>query len=196
MRRLAVLVSAVALLAACSEPPRKELDRAQGAIDAARAAGAEQYAHDPFTAATTALQEAHAAVEERDYRLALSRAVEASEQAQEAARAAADGKAAARSSSESALGAATALLEQLQARITAADAARVPAKELKAARTAATGAASALQEARARIVEGKYVQASDVLTAARGEIEAQIRAVNALIAGRAARPVRRRGAGG
>ena len=31
--------------AACSEPPQKEIDRAQGAIDAARAAGAEQYAH-------------------------------------------------------------------------------------------------------------------------------------------------------
>ena len=30
----------------CSEPPQKEIDRAQGAIDAARAAGAEQYAAD------------------------------------------------------------------------------------------------------------------------------------------------------
>ena len=195
MRRLAVVVSAVALLAACSEPPRKELDRAQGAIDAARAAGAEEYAHDPFTAATTALQEAHAAVEDRDYRLALSRAVEASEQAQEAARAAADGKAAARSSSETALGAATALFAQLQARITAAEAARVPAKDLKATRTAASGAASALQEARAQMAEGKYVQASDALTAVRTDIEAQIHAVNTLIADRAARTTRRRGTG-
>ena len=30
--------------AGCSEPPQKEIDRAQGAVDAARAAGAEQYA--------------------------------------------------------------------------------------------------------------------------------------------------------
>ena len=45
MRALSVVLLPLLLLAtACSEPPHKELDRAQGAIDAARAAGAEQYA--------------------------------------------------------------------------------------------------------------------------------------------------------
>ena len=45
-RRL--LACALLLCAACSEPPQKEIDRAQGAIDAARAAGADQYAPDDF----------------------------------------------------------------------------------------------------------------------------------------------------
>jgi hypothetical protein len=58
MRRLALLLGALVLCAACSEPPQKELDRAQGAIDAARAAGAERYATPEFSAATGALKEA------------------------------------------------------------------------------------------------------------------------------------------
>ncbi len=196
MRRLAVLLSTVLIVAACSEPPRKELDRAQGAIDAARAAGAERYAQDTFTTATTALREAYDAVEQRDYRLALTRALDANEQAQEAARLAADGKAAARSASETALGAVAALLDRLEARIRVAEAARVPAKDIKPSRTAASDAAAALQEARAQIAGGKYLEASNVLQAARDGIEAQIRKVDALIEARTARPVRRRGGGG
>ena len=65
---------AVVLCAACSEPPRKEIDRAQQAIEDARRAGAEQYAPETFAAATAALQQSHEAVDQRDYRLALSRA--------------------------------------------------------------------------------------------------------------------------
>jgi hypothetical protein len=53
MPRLLVLLCTIALCAACSEPPQKEIDRAQGAIDAARAAGAERYATAEFAAATT-----------------------------------------------------------------------------------------------------------------------------------------------
>ena len=109
--RLAALLCALALCAACSEPPQKEIDRAQGSIDAARAAGAEQYAAAEIAAATTSLQQAHEAVDQRDYRLALSRAVDASEHAQEAAKEAADGKARARSEAESAIHSATAAIQ-------------------------------------------------------------------------------------
>ena len=89
MPRLSVLLGTIALFvlsAGCSEPPQKEIDRAQQAIDSARAAGAEQYAPDTFAAATAALKQSHEAVDQRDYRLALSRAVDASDRAQEAAR--------------------------------------------------------------------------------------------------------------
>jgi len=44
-RRLcAACLLAVLVVTACGEPPNKEMDQAQGAIDAARAAGADRYA--------------------------------------------------------------------------------------------------------------------------------------------------------
>jgi hypothetical protein len=192
MLRLAFVLCAFLVCAACSEPPRKELDRAQGAIDAARAAGADQYASEPFTAATTALQQAHDAVEQRDYRLALSHALEASERAQEAARDAADGKAAARTKSEATLKTVDEALVHLQTRVKAADAAKVGAKALKPARTAAADATNAVQKARAAISGGHYVEASDALNGIRERIDTQIRAVDQQIDARQARQPRRR----
>src|SRR5690606_17977147 len=58
-RRLFAIVLACcgAILAgACAEPPDKEMQQAQGAIEAARAAGADRYAHDEFVAAQEALK--------------------------------------------------------------------------------------------------------------------------------------------
>jgi hypothetical protein len=195
MLRLAFVLCAFLLCAACSEPPQKELDRAQGAIDAARAAGADQYASEPFTAATSALRQAHEAVEQRDYRLALSHALESSERAQEAARSAADGKVAARSRVEAMLKAADGALRQLQARLKSADAAKVAGKDLRPAHTTATNAATAVQKARAAMEGGKYLEASDGLKGVREGIETQIRAVDQQVAARQARAARRRPAG-
>src|SRR6476646_8902770 len=62
---------AIASLVACGEPPDKEMHQAQGAIDAARAAGAETYAPAELKAAVDALTRAQDAVAQRDYRLAL-----------------------------------------------------------------------------------------------------------------------------
>src|SRR5207302_10523983 len=68
------LLIAVLLLAAtgCSEPPQKEIDQAQAAVDLARTAGAEIYATEEYAAAAAGLQKAHASVDQRDYRQALS----------------------------------------------------------------------------------------------------------------------------
>lgn len=189
-RRLPVLLCALVLAAACSEPPQKEIDRAQGAIDAARAAGAEQYASEAFTDATTALEQAHEAVQQRDYRLALARATDAGERAQDAARLAAGGLAAARSRSEATASATTNAFQQLQARIKAAETAKVAARDLAPVRNAGAAIESTLQKARAQILDGKYLEASDTLKNVRAEIEAQIRAVDRFIEARATRPAR------
>ena len=82
-----------AVLVACAEPPTREISQAQGALDAARAAGAEAYARTEFQAADAALKKAHDAVAERDYRQALSFALDAREQARTAAREAAAARA-------------------------------------------------------------------------------------------------------
>ena len=63
----------------CGEPPSKEMHQAQGAIDAARAAGAERYAADTLAAAVKALAQADLAANQRDYRLALNHALDSRE---------------------------------------------------------------------------------------------------------------------
>src|SRR5262249_57570335 len=87
---LSVAVAAALMGAACGDPPDKEIQQAQGAIDTARAAGADQYATAEYTAAQEALKRANDAVEQRDYRLALNYALDARERAQNPAKEAPD----------------------------------------------------------------------------------------------------------
>jgi hypothetical protein len=187
MRRLFALILMILLTSGCSEPPNKEIDRAQGAIDAARAAGAEQYAPEAFAAASSALQLSHEAVEQRDYRLALSRAIDAYERAQDAAKLAADGKAKARSDAETVVNAANAAALALAARLKAAETARVPARDLVEARRTAADAAASLQKARAALKAGAYLDATATVKGLDEQIRTQIRAVEALPPPRAPR---------
>ena len=181
MRRLAAAVGTLVFLTACSEPPQKEIDRAQGAIDAARAAGADQYATEPFTAATTAMQQTREAVEQRDYRLALSRAVDANERALEAARQAADGKAQVRGAAEATIGRALTASRQLAEQIKVAESARIPARDLEPARRVHADAQRTLQEARAAMAAGKYLVASKQVEGLPERIAAQTREVSQLV---------------
>jgi len=165
---------------------------AQGAIDAARAAGAEQYAREPLAAATTSLQSAHDAVAQRDYVLALSRAVTAREQANEAAKRAADGKARTRSESEAAIAAAATGLLELQQKLKTANAAKVDANDLRGASQTARKADAVLQEARAAVESGNYLEAGVAVGAMRKEISEAIRSLDEALAARGGRSGRRR----
>ena len=187
MRRLSGLLCALVVCAACSEPPQKELHMAQGAIDTARAAGADQYARASYDAAVASLHGAHEAVEQRDYRLALSRAIDARQRAHEAAKEAADGKARTRSEGEAAVAAATASLARLQQRLKAAQAARVPARELEPAHLVARDAEAALQKARTAIAEGNYLDVRGALGTAPDEIRKTIAGVDDAIEARTPR---------
>jgi hypothetical protein len=194
MRRAAVAAAITALLVttACSEPPHEEINRAQGAIDAARAAGAEQYAAEPFKAAVNAMQQTHDAVRQRDYRLALSLAIDANERAIEAATQAANGKARARADADAALRRAADALQRFEQRLTAAEAARLPARELQAPRRARTDAQRILQEARTAFGSGDYPA---VVAATKGLAEkmaSETTALDGAIEARTARPARRR----
>src|SRR4051794_25814319 len=103
-RLLASLCLALFVTIGCGgEPPDKEMQQAQGAVDAARAAGADKYATEEFAAATLALNNARDAVAQRDYRLALNHALDSRERAQNAAKMAADGKASARTEADRAI---------------------------------------------------------------------------------------------
>jgi len=104
-RRTALFVALFTVLTclACGDPPTKELLQAQRAIDAARAAGADRYSREEFAAAEASLKSANDAVEQRDYRLALNRALDAEARAQSAASDADTRKAAAKADADKAL---------------------------------------------------------------------------------------------
>jgi hypothetical protein len=150
-----VLATAFFNCACRDDPPEKEMQQAQGAIDAARAAGADQYAHDEFVAANDALKHAREAVDERDYRLALNHALDSREHAQSAAKATADNKAIARADADRALVAAAAALAEARSRLRAPDSSQAPAKALALRRTI-VNAEAAVQKAGASFKEGDY----------------------------------------
>jgi hypothetical protein len=155
-----LLVALAITLSACrDDPPEKEMQQAQGAIDAARVAGAEQYARDEYAAALDMLKHARDAVDQRDYRLALNNALDSREHAQNAAKLTADNKAAARTDADRALVELTATLTEARARLKSPDAAQVPARA-QALRRRITDAEGALQKARTAFSAGDFVAAA------------------------------------
>jgi hypothetical protein len=166
---LSVLLAALGTLAAtmltaCAAPPDKEIQQAQGAIDAAKAVGADQYAADEFAAAQTALKNAGDAVEQRDYRLALNHALDARDRAKTAAQQAADRKAAARVDADRAVGAALRAITEAQTRVKAAEAVRMNAagaRALQEARRSLAAAERSVQKARTSLDAGDYRAAID-----------------------------------
>jgi flagellar hook-basal body complex protein FliE len=165
-RRLLLMLALAGsvVLAGCGDPPEKEMQQAQGAIDAARAAGADRYAQEEFAAAQTALKKAQDAVADRDYRLALNHALDSREQAQNAAKDAADHKAAARTDADRAVNQAMAALNDAHTKLKAAETAHVPPRALAEPRRIITDADDAVQKARATFAAGEYL---DVLEAVR-----------------------------
>jgi uncharacterized protein DUF4398 len=150
-------------VAACGAPPDREIQQAQGAIDAARAAGADLYARDELAAAEKALKDANDAVNDRDYRLALNHALDAREHAQTSAKQASDGKAAARGDADRVLRDATQAFNDARAGLKAAEAARVSPRTLNDARRLIADGDQTLQKARAAFQAGNYAEVADTI---------------------------------
>jgi hypothetical protein len=165
------------------------MDQAQGAIDAARAARADRYATEEYDAAVTALKRANEAVAQRDYRLALNHALDARERAQGAAKKAADQQATLRSGAERRLGELTAMLDQANQRLAAAEAARVPRRALMAPRAAIAAASASLQKAGTEIHDGYYQESQARLSESATSLRAAILEIDAASrGGRGAKP--------
>jgi hypothetical protein len=171
----------VALAVGCAEPPNKEMDQAQGAIDAARAAGAEQYATAEYTAATDALKRAQDAVAASDYRLALNHAIDSRERAQNAARQAADSKAQVRGEVERTMAEVTALTTQAYARLEAAQKARVPRRVLAEPAKTLAAINRAVQEAGEKMRAGDYLAARPVLLENKERLQKTLATLNAAV---------------
>jgi hypothetical protein len=164
-------------VSACAEPPNKEMDQAQSAIDAARMAGADRYAADDYNAAVSALARSRDAVSVKDYRLALNHALDARSRAQTAAHTAAETKARLRTDIERTLADLNAALADARARLAAAEKTRAARRRLRPSSAALTSIDKDVQKA------GKAWAAEDYSAAEVGlkNIGARITEVNAQI---------------
>jgi len=160
----------IVLATACTSPPNKEMDQAQGAIDAARAAGADRYAPTEFAAATTALKNATDAVAQGDYRLALNHAIDSREQAQNAARVAADTRAKVRGDVERSIAEVNALITQVNAWIASPAAARTPRTKRTAQQVVTTSTAE-VQKAGSAMQADDYAGAQTLMTATKERLQ-------------------------
>jgi Domain of unknown function (DUF4398) len=164
---LVIVVSAIA----CAAPPHKEIDQAQGAIDAARAAGAERYAATELAAANQALKQANDAVTSRDYRLALNYALESREEAQNAARAAADSRAKLRGNSERSIAEVKAVIEQTRVRLDGPNGAQISRGTRRTVEQRLKQLEGDLQKADAALQAEDYTQAERLLMGIKQRIE-------------------------
>lgn len=180
-RRSALVIVAILLMPACGEPPLKEYHQAEGAIDAARAADAERYAPADLQAAVDALKQYDLAVGQRDYRLALNYALEASNRARAAAKAAANEKAAARSRVEAAIAATDRSITTGRLLLSKAAEARVAAGRLAGPRRSIDHAAGTMQKARKALQAADYLQAGAVLRGAEEEARQAVAQIQAIL---------------
>ena len=179
-RRLAFAI--LFLSAACADPPSKEMNQAQGAIDAARAAGADRFAAAEFNAATDALKRSEDAVAAGDYRQALSHAIDSRERAQSAAKMAVEGRADARGQAERAITEVATLLSQAQAQLK-----NLGSRPLRGPRATVADAQKTLQEARAALAKEDYAAVTRALNGAAAELRAALTQIDAAVPPAAAR---------
>ena len=171
---------ASSLASACGgDPPDKEMQQAQSAIDRARVSGADEYARDEITAADEALKRSRDAVAQRDYRLALNNALDSRERAQTAEKDAAGKKAIARTDAERLVAAATAALSQSRASLKTAERARPRGRTLPNARRSIAAADLAVQKAGAAFRQDKYRDAEKALDGVIARLTAVTRDLNA-----------------
>jgi hypothetical protein len=159
------------LFSGCAEPPHKEMDQAQAAIDAAQAAGADRYATSAYSAATEALENTRTAATASDHRLALSYALESREHAQNAGRNAADEKVRVRIDVEHASTILTALIAEGHSLLDATAHGAASRTRLEQPAWDLTAAEAHLQEAGEAEETGDYLGASAALEEARIQIE-------------------------
>ena len=178
-RRLFACVVVALLVVACAEPPNKEMDQAQGAIDAARAAGADRYASGEYTAATDALKRSQDAVTQRDYRQALNEALDSREHAQNAAREAAETRAQLRGEVERDMAQIAGLIAEANTRLAAATRTRTPRRVIETARRELAAVNDPVQKAGAAMKADDYLSARTALQGVRERIEGTVKALEA-----------------
>ena len=150
------------------------MDQAQGAIDTAKAAGADRYAPDEYRAATDALKRSREAVDQRDYRLALNNALDSRERALTAARLSVDTKAQLRGDVERTMAEVAALMAEAHARVAAAEKSRASRLATRRSADALAKVEADVQKAGAAARRDDYAAAQKVLANVKQRIAASL----------------------
>jgi hypothetical protein len=179
---------AASLLPACAAPPNREIADAQAALAVARTAGAERYAAKSYEAAAHAYKLANEAVMAGDYRLALNRAIESREQAQNAARESADLHARARDEVQRAMTDVATLQAEAAARAEAAERAGTSRRVVREAHQVMAEVNGDVQEAGAAIAAQDYAGAQPLLEAVKGRLQKVIASLDAARASQTKKP--------
>ena len=182
-----VILSSWSMTGCGDDPPNKEIQQAQQAIDTARASGAERYAKDEFAASQAALTRAQAAVVARDYRQALNDALDARDRAQTASKDTIDHKAAAKTDADRAMHNAALAIVDARAKLRDAETSRRAPRPAAALRRDVAAAEKHVQEARTAFDAGNYLDAIDLMGAPMLRLADSARALDV-----AAPPVTRR----
>lgn len=173
-------ILASSLIAGCGDdPPTKELQQAQQAIDEARASGADRYSTEDFTAAQEAIKRSQAAVVARDYRQALNDALDARDRAQTAEKDAVDKKAKAKVDADRVLHEAALAVVNARAKLRAAETAhRVPVRVLVPIRRNIADAETRVQEARTAFESGDYLSVIGPLNAEMERLNSDVKTLD------------------
>lgn len=164
------LCALLALAAAgCADPPTKEIDQAQAAIEVAVSGGAEQFAEADLASARTALVQARDSVSQREYKLALGHALDSRERAQTATRHAAEAREALMRETQASLAEVMALQARAQ-RVIAAAVSGAPRTRARRARPEQASLTRRVQEARTLVESGDIVKAGTVLPALKTDL--------------------------
>jgi flagellar hook-basal body complex protein FliE len=147
------------------------MNLAQGAIEAARAAGAERFAAAELTSAIEALKRSNEAAAGDDYRQALSHALDSFERAQNAAKVAVEGRANARGEAERAVAEAATLLATAETQLKASP---LPARSLRAPQQTIASASKALQKARSAMEKEDYLAVDPALEGVAASLQAAL----------------------
>lgn len=165
------------------------MNQAQGAIDAARSAGADKFATEELTAAVDALKRSEEAAAANDYRQALNHALDSRERAQNAAKMAVDGRANARGQAEAAVAELATLLSRANAQLKELASPRLNGR-LRGPRATVAAAEKTLQDARTALKAEDYPAVTKALNGASAEIQAALTAIDAVAS---TRPAPRKG---
>lgn len=166
MSRVLACLLIVAAAAGCSTPPDSEHQQADRALNAARQADAAAYAPNELHAAEAALKKYDEAVAQRDYRRALSDALEARNQADTAVKQAGIRKAEVRGRAETLLADLDALSKAASAWLAGTTSPRPSIAAAERLRTALRTAPPLLQEARSALEKEDYQSVVQALTPA------------------------------
>ena len=164
LARCSTVIFVAFLTIGCSAPPDKEHQQALQAVAAARTPDAVAYAADELAAAENALAAYDQAVAVRDYRQALSRALDAREKAAAVPRIASERKAQVRMQAESLLAECNAVLSSLRARQSATGPGRPTPAQLTRLRQALRTKPAQISAAEALITQQEYRKAIAALT--------------------------------